>query len=500
MPRLLLIYPTMITETPMTLAMLSAIAKEQGWETKTCINTFKRPLQVEDFVKTAKDFNADLVGITMLTFEVLFVYEIIKSLKKQGFKVMVGGPHPTDCPEECLENGADIIIRGEGEEVLKDILKEYPNIKIGIRDRKPYIDLSILPPPDLEVFDKELFEGSDGLIKGFHRIYTSRGCPGTCTFCDWQIFKQCWRPYPVKVIIDDIKRRVEKYGITSFSVADDCFTVDHKRAYEFCNEISKVRPRVKWRTNSRANLVNLQLLKALKESNCHSIAFGLESGDQETLRRIGKKVTVEENIKAPWMAHEAGLEVYGCLMTGFPWETIKHIQSQIDFIRKTWKAVSLFQVSGSLMPFPGTAIYRMYHKQYGFTKYWLRPKYQDFGIQVYQNALNPFAVSTYYQRYLFDDTYIKNEYFFKYTPEYKKAVRKLVWAIGRHNLEFMFPNSKFKQRQVLKLARLSMMGSDLFPGLEKKIGGRLFSLFHPADRRAGIEKLRDKRRGITKNK
>ena len=500
MPKLLLIYPTMITETPMTFAMLSAVAKQEGWNTATCINTFKKPLKVEDFVNSAKKFRADLVGISMLTFEVLFIYEIIKALKKEGFIVMVGGPHPTDIPEECIENGADIVIIGEAEEILRNILREYPNIKKGIRDRKPYVDLATLPIPDLEVFDKDLFTGEDGLIKGFHRIYTSRGCPGSCTFCDWQIFKQCWRPYPVDTIIADIKRRVENYGITSFSIADDCFTVDHKRAYDFCNKISQIKPKITWRTNSRATLVNPQLLKALKESNCHSIAYGLESGDPETLLKIRKFVTREQNIKACWMAHEAGLEVYGCLMTGFPWETIKNVESQISFVHETWEAVSLFQVSGSLMPFPGTAIYKEYAKKCGFEKYWLKPKYQQFGIQVYQNALNPFVVSNYYQRYLFDDTYIKNEYFFKYTPEYMAKVRELVWEIGKHNLLFMFPNNPARQKLSLALSKLSMIGEDLFPGLEKKVGGYLFEKFHSPDRRAGIEKIRDKRRGIVKTR
>ncbi len=255
-----------------------------------------------------------------------------------------------------------------------------------------------------------------------------------------------------------------------------------------------------WRPNSRANLVDSELLQAMKESGCHSIALGLESGDPETLRLIGKGVTLEQNIQAPKLAHKAGLEVYGCLMTGFPWETEKHIENQIKLIYELWDSVSLFQVSGSLMPFPGAAIYRMYAKKYGLEKYWLKPEYQDFGIQVYQNALNPFRVSTFYQRYLFDDTYIQEEKFFKYTKEYKKKIREFVFTVGKHNLEFMFPNQPIKQKFILLLSRLSALGYDLSPNLERSVGGFLFELFHSEDRRAGIEKRRDKRRGIVKNR
>lgn len=490
----------MITEAPMTLAMLSSVAKQEGWDTKTCVNTFKKQLKIEDFVNFAKNYGADLIGISMITFEVLFVYKLIKALKDAGFKIILGGVHPTDVPEECIEFGADVVVVGEGEEVLRDILRKWPDIKSGIRERKPRItDLDALRLPDLEVFNIDDFQDKTGFVKGFHRIYSSRGCPAFCTFCDWQVFKQDWRSLPVKKIIEDIKRRNEKYGLTSFAIADDCFTVDHKRVYEFCDEIVKITPKIEWRVSSRANLVDANLLKAMKAANCFSIAFGLESGDPETLKKTAKGVTLEENIRAPWLAHEAGLEVYGCLMIGFPWETQQSIQNQIDIIHKTWGAVSLFQVSGSLMPFPGSAIYKKYAKKYGFEKFWLNPEYQQYGIQIYQNALNPLKTSYFYQRYLFDDTYIQEEKFFKYSQEFKNKIKELVMEIGKHNLLFMFPNQKLKQKRILELSKMSMFFADIFPGLEKHISGFLFCLFG-RNQRSLIENLRDSRRGIVKER
>lgn len=496
----LLISPTLISEAPMTIAMLSAILKEEGFSVSTIVNTFRKPLSVKDFVQAAKDCKADLVGINMMTFEILFIYKIIKALKKEGFTVMVGGAHPTDCPEECIENGADIVIQGEGEDVLREICRSYPNIKKGILPRKPPVDLETLPAPNLDVFDLDLFRQEDGLIKGFHRIYTSRGCPGRCTFCDWQIFKQDIRFYPISHIVDDIKRRIENYGITNFTIADDCFTINHELVYEFCKEISKIRPRIVWQASSRANLVSLDLLKAMKQAGCYLICFGFESGDPDTLLRVKKFVTLEQNIKAAFMAAEAGLQVYGNLMTGFPWETPKHVENNIKFIRETWKPVSLFQVSGSLTPFPGTEIYQKYVAGYGFEKYWLNPKYQQTGIQIYQNVVNSLAVSTFYQRYFFDDTYIQEETFFKYSKEYKKKVRDMVLEIGRHNLLFMFKNQPLRQKLYINFAKLSMMAYDYFPNLEKRVGGKFYELFNKQNERSSIEQVRDKRRGILKNK
>lgn len=498
--RMLFISPTLIMETPITIAMLSAVAKKEGWETASCVNTFKKPLKVEDFVQAACDFNADIVAISMLTFDILFVYEIIASLKRSNFKVIVGGPHPTDCPEEVLNAGADIVVVGEGEHKLREICSNpyiyRPSNTSFILDEYDPVDLSTLSPPDLDVFNKEHFKSDDGLIRGFHRIYTSRGCPGYCTFCDWQVFGQNLRTYPVKVIVGEMKYRMEKYGITSFSIADDCFTLDKNRVYDFCEIVAPLN--ITWRANSRANMVTYDMLKTMKDSGCHSVAFGFESGSPETLKRIKKGVLLRQNIKAAWLAHEAGLQVYGCMMTGFPWETPDHVQENIDFIRDTWDAVTLFQVSGSLMPFPGTEIYREYSKEYGFEKYWLKPEYQKTGIQIYQNHSNPLSVSTFYQRYLFDDTYIQEDIFFKYSKEYKKAVRQMVLEIGRHNLEWMLKDSKMKQRAYMLLARLSMLGYSLFPNLEKRVGGQLFRF--SKGQRSSIESLRDKKRGIVRSK
>jgi anaerobic magnesium-protoporphyrin IX monomethyl ester cyclase len=485
----LLIYPTQITEAPITLAMLGAVLRQEGVKVFTCVNTFKHPLSVQDFVAKAKEVKADVVGISMLTFRVLFVYEIVMALKENGFTVVLGGAHPTDCPEEGIRFGADIVVQGEGEGAIQDIAKGL--ITNGIIPKRPRLEVSKLPLPDLSVFDYDLFRDDDGFVKGFHRVYTSRGCPGACTFCDWRVFGQKFKEYDVEAVVEEIKRRRDVYGLRSFSIADDCFTVNPERVFHFCSLIKGLG--VQWRANSRANLVTEEMLQAMKDSGCHSIAFGLESGDPETLHRIGKGVKLEDNLNAPRMAHEAGLEVYGCLMTGFPWENEVNIGNQIRFVHDVWDYVTLFQVSGSLMPFPGAAIYRQYASKFGFEEYWLRPEYQEFGIQVYQNSPNPYKVSTFYQRVLFDDTYIRNEYFFKYSREYKLAVRELVKEIGRHNLQFMFSGQPRKQRAMLSLARLSMFTSDVFPRLEKVVGGVIFN------GRSSIERIRDKRRGIAKS-
>ena len=233
------------------------------------------------------------------------------------------------------------------------------------------------------------------------------------------------------------------------------------------------------------------------------VAFGLESGDQETLDKVDKKCTVETNIKAAKMAAAVGLKVYGCLMVGFPWETPKSIDNTIKMVKEIWDDVFLFQVSGSLIPFPGTRIYDEHVKKYPKIKdYWLKEKYQKFGIQTYQNSVNPYKVSTYYQRNLFDDSYIQDEGFFDYTQEYKDKIGEFVFLVGRHNLENIYAGKRIKQKVLLALSKISYFMYKKFPKLEKYIVGNLYSfysLFTRKGKRAKAENIRSHRRGFGKS-
>jgi methanogenic corrinoid protein MtbC1 len=92
--------------------MLGAVLLEEGVQVHTLVNTFSHPLTKEVVVEKAREVKADWVGISMLTFQVLWVYELVAVLKQAGFKVVLGGAHPTDCPEEGITAGADVVVCG----------------------------------------------------------------------------------------------------------------------------------------------------------------------------------------------------------------------------------------------------------------------------------------------------------------------------------------------------------------------------------------------------
>jgi hypothetical protein len=180
-------------------------------------------------------------------------------------------------------------------------------------------------------------------------------------------------------------------------------------------------------------------------------------------------------------------------MFGFPWETPAHLDETLDMVYQIWDATYMFQVSGAVVPFPGSQIYKDYVNDGKFKEWWLRHDRQGCGVQLYQNSLKPYAVSTFYQRNIYDDTYIQEEYFFNYTPEYKKRLSEVIFETGRHNLEKFYPGQPVKQSAILELSKLSQRIYHRFPRLEKGIGALL------PQRRPMAEVNRNVKKGIVKS-
>jgi magnesium-protoporphyrin IX monomethyl ester (oxidative) cyclase len=495
--KLLLIFNRPISEVPQGFAYLNSIAKSRGWECKAIVNTFKYYYSNSELIQEVTKYNPDIVGFNIGTLEVISTYELIKDIKKLGYTIIAGGPHATTCPDEVLKNGVDLIVRNEGEETFGEILdffnsnylfwsfKKFQNI-LGIsymkggeifhNENRPYIsDLKNLPKPDYDCFDLEKFkiEGTN-IIKGIHRVYCSRGCPSFCTFCDSSIFGQKERYRPLDIIIEEIKYKNKEYGITSFVIADDNFTFSKEYVINFCNKLKKENLNIIWSCSTRANSIDEELIKIMKDSGCYLIAFGIESGDYFTLKKIKKGVSLETAHKSIEMCHKNGLRIFCNLMTGFPWEDASAVYNTIDFIRRHFNDVYVFQVSGSLVPYPKTGIYEDYKEELG--TWWLDKSKQGCGQQIHQNSIEPFKVNTFYQRTLYDDTYIQEDVFFKYTKDYKKAVRKMAFLIGKRNLINDYPN-KFKRYFIYFLCKISSIIYDINPTIEKRIIGKLMEKF-----------------------
>ena len=482
-----LVYATPISWWPVGLGMMGAVLEENGCEVHTLVNNFRNYKDSKEILAWILEREPDIVGFSFMTFGVNQHYELAKAIKKISPDTLVvsGGNHPTLFPEESIHNGFDITVIGEGEKPLEGVVQylndptQYPldNIKgLGFLDSTGIYkttgpadiiqELDDLPFPARHLFDPDEFRSSDGELKGYGSLIGTRGCPFQCTFCSTSAFGPRYRRRTPRNVIDEIVHVKETYGTDTFTFVDDQFFLKKSQIHEICNELIERKANIRWNCGCRTELVSDENLKAMKKSGCFQINFGIESGDKDTLKKIKKGNTTEDALNAVRLTKENGIKVYANFMTGFPWETAQQILNTEKFIRKLRPWTDRFSNSGVLIPVPGTDIYEELRKEYDIEEYWLRPEYQNIGTSIYQNVNNPFEVSNWFQRDMYDDSFVQHEYFFKYRKDQKDAMFKLMFTIGVSNI-YLEEGRSLRGFVRIGLGYLSHLANTIHPSIEK---------------------------------
>ncbi len=492
MPRIMLLFPNPIATIPGGLTYVAKRFKRNGWETRLHINTFDNFRDADRLKKEIIDpFKPDVVGFSFGTYNLLEVYRLMKECRESGYFVLAGGNHPSILPRESLERGADLVIRGEAELVIDDFTawynsgakeNELENIRgisfrnqfgTVVNNKKPrrIRNVDELGFMDFSLLNLDDFRVADGSIKGLNVISAGRGCPFRCAYCshsDWYAYFH----RTADSVLEEMVARNKEYGITQFWLSDETFTVNKDHIYEFCRKFRQEELPFTWSAGTRASAVDENLLREMKRSGLGQLTYGIESADDETLARINKGYDSKLAYEVVTLTGKLGIPMYVNLMTGFPWETPEHVKNNIRFIKQTDRYVNCYQLYGAVIPYPDTPIYWDYHEKEGFTEFWIRPEFQDAGMVIYQNVSNPYLVSTFYQRNLYDDTYVAEDYFFKFTPDYKRAVAKMGHLIGWKAVRGASP-SLFHAGLKYGVGRGSHLLYSLAPNLEKQVVGRL---------------------------
>ncbi|MFH1591805.1 MAG: radical SAM protein [Candidatus Woesearchaeota archaeon] len=317
-----------------------------------------------------------LIGLTFTTplFENAKKTATIIKQTNKSVPIVVGGVHPTISPEECISfENFDYVIEGEGEvallKLVKNLTKNIPNLsEIGgfnykdkgknLRNsvREKPLDLDSLPFPRRDLFLQHKYRWPDTLKEPVMPIMTSRGCPGRCTYCCSHKICPTVRLRSAENVVNEIEWVINKYGVKEIHIWDDCFTISKKRVTEICNLIKqkKLKIKIAFPNGVRADMVDQDILKSLKEAGAYSIAFGVESGNEEILKKIKKGVTKAQYIQAFKLAKRAGLETWGFFILGLFGETESTIWDTINFAKELKPDIAKFNL---LVPFPGTEIY-----------------------------------------------------------------------------------------------------------------------------------------------
>lgn len=366
---------------PVGLLYLSSLLKIHGYKVELC------DLLFEDF--TPKKFMEHLhslarspamVGITVYTENVQEALETA-SLAKKTFpetKVVLGGPHATFRYEEMLKNDCiDFVVRGEGESstilLLESIfspqcipLESIPGIaykifekdgsyRIHFTDQPSFIErLDILPLPDYPAWSKRS-EYSE-----IFSFVSSRGCPGNCIFCASSALSgRKYRFHSAEWVFSMLYFFWHLYRFNRFVFLDDTFLANKLRAKNFCSYLRQYWPGErlpKWACKSRVDVIDQDIVHTIVEVGCISVHIGVESGNQNVLDHIGKKITLSQVYNSLRLLNKYGLKADCSFIIGHHCDTLESIEETI-LLAQAIEAVGMGSATiGVSTPFPGTRL------------------------------------------------------------------------------------------------------------------------------------------------
>ncbi len=363
----------------LSLASLAAAGRAKGFNVAVLdLGIEEKPWELLE--QKLKEFSPSFVGTTGTTPlfpEVAEMSRFIRERTGRETKLLLGGPHATALPEESLRQSEfDIIVFGEGEETLLEILegKKLSEIKgvyykegdkILSTPPRPMIEnLDSLPFPALDMFDIKRYKCPPVLNRESPMInfMTSRGCVYGCTFCNKNIFGRKFRVWSVDYILEEMEYCL-RLGIRELRFVDDQFTTDMPRAKTICELIVKKGLKFPWTLAAglRVDCIDEEFLELAKRAGLYQIALGFESGDQASLDSINKGIKLEQSMRAMELIKKVGgFETVGFFMFGLPADTEESLKKTTEFALKLMPDMAKVTIT---IPFPGTKLFDWYNER-----------------------------------------------------------------------------------------------------------------------------------------
>lgn len=332
----------------------------------------------EALAKTLVTFRPDVVGTTSMTTDAYQAKAVLRAARHivPDAVTIIGGHHPTLCPEEFDTDYIDIIVQGEGELTLREIMQRLASgdrNMAGVRGtryrdatgarcvnpkREQTVNLDELPPPNRNLIKKYqgryFFTG----IRPMASIYTSRGCSFDCNFCAiWEFYERRTRFLSAAKIVDQMEACDEPF----IFVLDDNFLTNARRATELCDELERRGVKKYWLTQGRTDFAadHPELMARLAANGLVMVLSGFESNSDDNLAALRKKSSWQKNVRANEVLRENGIFSTGVFMARADW-THEQFEQLYEYVRSLQIAMPLFTI---LTPLPGTQLYRAYKEQ-----------------------------------------------------------------------------------------------------------------------------------------
>ncbi|GAX59203.1 Fe-S oxidoreductase [Candidatus Scalindua japonica] len=362
---------TDMKEPPHGLAYIASNLRDNGFKVEA-IDAKQRFMKTHVVITEAVKSKPDLVGITAMTPDITCAAIIAGGIKAALPRVftVIGGPHVNALPEETLEEfpSFDLAVEGEGEFTMLELANKLekgnlpsalPEIKgIAYRDVEKIIlnpprdyihDLDILPPPAWDLFP---FSHNKS-----YPVYATRGCPFACKFCQ-RVLGNKVRRRNIEKIVREVTWVLDTFKTKGFWFADETFGANRKWTHQLLDHMIEagIPSRATWHAQTRADLITEDLLTRMKQAGCDGLAFGVESGNQEILKKTNKNIKLEDAERAVSFAKKVGVKTRSFFILGHPYETIETIKDTINFAAKLNTDFISFAV---MVPYPGTEVWRL---------------------------------------------------------------------------------------------------------------------------------------------
>ena len=338
---------------PLGPAYVAAALRDAGHAVELLDCTF---LSRDEALARALAAEAEVVGIYAMATLTRDSLWLAGRLRGHCGLLVAGGPAPT-CDPAAFTEGFDVVVRGEAEQSMPEIVAAYESgghVAALPTPRPLAADLDAIAFPARELFPNERYIASAKKKYGYAitTVMSTRGCPFDCEFCSNVVQGGSYRERSPGNVLDEVEEALA-LGYDRISFADDVFTLDRRRVAAVCDEIARRGLRFAWECLGRVDSLDFETARLMKGAGCSRIFFGIESGNDEILRLMNKRITTRQAGQAVRAAHAAGLEVGAFFIVYYPGETDDTVLETLRF------AGSLpLDYLGLTMPYPlpGTAL------------------------------------------------------------------------------------------------------------------------------------------------
>ncbi len=374
------------------MAYVAAVLEKGGFQVEIYDNyLLERP--IEEVKSEIKKRSPEIVGITCNSLSYERCVELAKAVKEAvpSCRVVVGGPHASYMPQTLLQHPEiDYVVVGEGEQAMAQLASsiakgekasaaaQIPGVAcmVGgeiVKSAPQFIsDLDTVPFPARHLLPMRMYhrELSYLTVKPVDTMSVHRGCPYRCAYCETrELWGSACRAFSPQRVIDEIQHMTQTYGTRGIYFVGDNFTINKKRTSELCRLIKSSKLDLKWTCETRADLINKELLTEMKSAGCQTMFFGVESGSPKIQQKLNKGIDLQEVVKAFELCREVGVQTVTSFMLGIPGETVADMNETFNFAKKLKADWCQFNI---YIACPGSVLYDevvskgLYDQMYGY--------------------------------------------------------------------------------------------------------------------------------------